>query len=490
VYEGLTQDQRRNPHALPTNQLHAVLRYLRAKNTLGNGNQAARNKAAYAAFKNGNGNLDTLSENDRNAVLRHLNTLGGSNDVLNQVRHSRANNANGNDEFPAFTKWKPRIGGNGIVVNANTKQYKAYFAGKGFANHGNVMPIRLRALYAVRTAVFKKKGSVCDANQNASFEFLRAARATPGCVTPNGYNGFVVNVNGTHVELSQLKKQWLGRIGSVPMYVRIIPAAKEEEIVRMHTLSRLASCNKVPNFPMMYGAATCGARKNYFVTLSEAFHGTLAAWMKRRHAVQDYVSALAQLLMALATMHGQKLVHAALTPENVVFMAFPQSAAWWQYRVADRDVFIRKTGFLFALNGFSNGQVFDDQTPPHMSPACDVMALLRMFAKSTVPKEVRAAMSKLAVLQRAQAMDAAAFVRNREVLAVLQRLASMAVSTGPVNGVAAIDKFDVLPRSYTPYEGGMSCAQPRKSQGVLAQAVQTYRHIARDMQSALTAARF
>lgn len=352
-----------------------------------------------------------------------------------------------------------------------------------FDDAAAIPKIRLIPFIRVQHNVFGKRDPyrrLCfPEDNNANYKFILAAEATAGCIRGNTIEVSLLDSSNNpyrqtdielHGRVPKARHVLKASFDKTPMYARLVPFEQEEELVRMQRLTQMVLCNAIPHFPITYGALKCEkgqgctgghcarharSRKGYYIALTEAFHGSLRQWLKSSHPPRAIVSALAQVLMALAVLHGRRIAHGAIDPDNIVFLRFQPKVGdgWWQYRIGDRDVFIRKAGYLFALNNFSKSLTFggNKQNQPH----CEVIALLGMFMPRS-NRPLRKMLRALIAFAKKRRHDAAMFLRSPEVLREFQNYASTVVSTTP-KATSALDKFDVLPRDYTPYRGKGDC---------------------------------
>lgn len=326
--------------------------------------------------------------------------------------------------------------------NAKDVPYMRIFAYNGFQ----------RGLFGVR----HPHKQLCETRaSNVNFALLmQADRSQPACI-----RGTTLTVNGKGIRLlgrvRGAQRVWRGMFGNNPLFIRMVPFQNEQELVNMQRFSHLVVCNSIPHFPITYGAVKCtrGGRR-YFLVLAEPFHGTMRqlarAYGAKSNQPSVMISAFVQLMMALGVLHGRNIRHGAITPDNVVYFKFPVHPGWWVYRIGEKDLFVRKFGVLFALNNFGKSQEFTNNG--RVEPHCEVMQLIAMFS-SRLPRALARGLAKVAKTEK---LDAAMFIRHPEVVRMLKG-AGGAVFTDVIQKTDPLDRFDVLPKGYTPRTGTGNC---------------------------------
>lgn len=410
--------------------------------------------------------------------------------------NSNSYNNNNADNLMKINMRAPRVSsGNGPMnysgVGDEFKNYQKTFKNKfnkptytydpsvAYASSNRVTRLRYYAHKEVATRLFGNTAQdVCASrsNRNAAYKFV--TQTPQACIKQSAdARSFRLQLGQGRPKVVLLKRQvgtnvMAAVFRGIPMYARLIPITHEEEVFRMHKFTQMVLCNAVPHFPIMYGAVRCkrndvcgrqpcpkrarGSRA-YYLTLTEAFHGTLRQWMATDRSPLSYASAIAQLLVALSVLHGNRVRHGGLTPDNVVFLNINEGKGWWQYRLGDKDIYVRKHESLFALNNFSNSAMFGEINAPRLQPHCEVVAMLQMFlAGRKVPRIVRAHVQRLVQFATREKLDAPMFLRSRMVLGTLQNLASEAVAE-ETRTTNAYDRFDILPKTYKPYRGVAKC---------------------------------
>ena len=413
--------------------------------------------------------------------------------IPNQNSNKNSNNNNEINNLMRISMRAPRVSSGNIPTNyANARyqeefdKYRKKFSAKfknqsydpnvGYASSDTVTRLRYYAHHKVASQLFGHTArDVCTSRSNSNAAYKFVTRTPQACITqtPEAQSlrlrvgNKVVTLRrqmGTNVMAAVFK--------GIPMYARLIPITHEEEVFRMHKFTQMVLCNAVPHFPIMYGAVRCkrndvcgqgpcpkrarGSRE-YYLTLTEAFHGTLRQWLATDRSPLSYASAIAQLLVALSVLHGNRVRHGGLTPDNVVFFNVNKGKGWWQYRLGEKDIYIRKHESMFALNNFSNSALFGEINTPRLQPHCEVVAMLEMFlAGRKVPLVVRTHVRRLIEFAAREKLDAPMFLRSRAVLGTLQNLASEAVAE-ETRTTNSYDRFDILPTTYKPYRGVAKC---------------------------------
>ena len=370
-----------------------------------------------------------------------------------------------------FTKYRSKFS------QAFIKPSYAYDPNVKYESSNAITRLRYLAHDTVASSLFghTAQKDICTSRSDSNAAYKFVTNVPQACIQPMANaRSFKVKIGGKAVTLRrQVGSNVFAAIANnIPMYARLIPITHEEEVFRMHKLTQMVLCNSVPHFPIMYGAVRCrrngktvgktgpqrarGSRE-YYLTLTEAFHGTLRQWLATERSPLSYASAIAQLLVALSVLHGRRIRHGGLTPDNVVFFNVMRGKGWWQYRLGDKDIFIRKHESMFALNNFSNSALFGEISSPRLQPHCEVVALLEMFAMGrNVPAIVRTHVRQLIEFAAREKLDAPMFLRSRAVLGTLQNLAGEAVAEETRN-TNSYDKFDILPSKYKPYRGVAKC---------------------------------
>lgn len=255
------------------------------------------------------------------------------------------------------------------------------------------------------------------------------------------------------------RRVWECRIDGIPCFARQIRLSRSEELFRMQAYSRLAICNAIPHFPVLYATVRCGqGKRGYYLAFTEAFHSSLRAWFKVETSRESakVMPALAQIMMALAVLHGRNMRHGSLSPDNIVLFRYPAQKGWWMYRIGDRDIYIRKSGTLFALNNFAKSEEFGNNNV-RLEPHCEVIALLDMFRRH-MRRKVYLGMVNIAQEGK---MDAAMFMRDPRVMRLFNSYASLVV-TDKSQTTDPMDRFDVLLPEYKPRQGTGNCRKPRR----------------------------
>lgn len=407
----------------------------------GSNNGAANNGAA------NNGAVNTINNNNA-AALSTANNIAGRVSGTPTTTRTPAFNT------PPFTGAGPGSG--------NARQFHGqWWAPANDRKHATTVDaltqIRTQTYTAIRRSLFKNAG----ANNSANAILIRAD-ATEGCMRGN-----TLVINGRQIDL--LKRQgrgntWLARFNNIPMYVRRVPLQNEDELVRLHDNTRLARTG-LPFFPLTYGAARCGKRggRGYYVVLTEAFHSTLRRWVREPRQPSEFVSALAQVLIALAAIHGRGLVHGALTPDNIVFTQFPRAGGWWDFKVGSTHMDVKQSKALFALNNMGKSAVWN--SGPSSAPPCEVRDVLRMFATAKVSTDVRRRVVALYKLAAGEPMDAPTFLQNAEVKTLLRGISSVGISIGARVANSRPGLVEVVPATYVPYDGPVACNRAKQGRG-------------------------
>lgn len=260
------------------------------------------------------------------------------------------------------------------------------------------------------------------------------------------------------------KPVWLAKykvpdVGWVGISVRAVSLAKEAELVHMYAV---AQSHGVPFFPRMYGAARCNhpgnPRKGYYVVLSEAFHGDLAQWIKTARQPSEVGSALAQVMVALALLHGRKVLHGPIGPNSIKFVQYPRSTAKWHFKVVGTHVAIKQSYALFALNNLSNSRTWTTKTA--RAPPCEVLDVLSMFSrvKTHDSGETRRAIKGMMQIAHDEQLDAPSFLENEDIHEFMTEISGGAVSFGRGDHSGAVE---VVPPGYTKFDGDVQCKQKR-----------------------------
>lgn len=251
----------------------------------------------------------------------------------------------------------------------------------------------------------------------------------------------------------------LGVIAWLPLIVRFLQAGDQQSARAAHVFSRLAVCNRMPHFPVVYGVgmATRSTGKKAIMVVQEAVHGTLSDWLRDKSPSVPMVAlALTQVLLALAAVHGRGMQHGALTASSVQFLrsrhASAKAGQWSQYRVGNRDIYLVRSGDLFLLDTLAPSiRRRVGPTARH----CEVAQVIRMFRSALVAGGAGGQYKQLMAMVSRNRPDAVMFLHNPETVALLQSLSARLVTMGSGKKVAVgrAYAFDVVPKGYKPYTG-------------------------------------
>lgn len=261
-------------------------------------------------------------------------------------------------------------------------------------------------------------------------------------------------------------KVWAAQWQKVPMVVRAINRRDESALMAMQEMSIEVACNRMPHFPLLYGAVT-DPKSGHYIALFEAFYGSVRQWRKTRPGSGDLVSALVQILLALAYLHGRRRTHGAVSHNNVVYLNTGRGNSQTKrslYRVGNRDILLATQGKLFALSNFRETGAYANRAAPH----CEVLKALNLFYEPSLGSDrFNRALRALAVIVRRDKPDAAMFLHNAQVMAILHALAPEVVKSEPASAnaaetVAPQSRYNVLPPDYKPFRGQTACPRGRE----------------------------
>lgn len=428
------------------------------------------------------------------AVRRTLfNRLGNKNNANN----NNANNANNNYNARQGERFAlgNTIGAQNAWHNEDLdklkREYRRYTSKVGqffdanqstqlaLGTASQIPKLRLKTYIRLQRWVFEQYrfDQLCKSDADHDWAFLRVADSLKARVHQT-YVEFVNSDNygngasnsRRHITLRGRepgsKNVWRAVWGAnnLPMYMRFIRADGEQELLRAHQMSRLVLCRGFPHFPILYGAARITNKGTpYYLAFTEAFNGNLAQWLRQKgRSPREIGGALVQVLMALAVLHGRKIAHAALTPANIVYLNTTLAdAGWWQYRIGNRDVYVRKSGSMFALNNMNHSTALGTENT-RSQPHCEVVTVLKMFAGGRGDVKRNAMLKALIEHARRTRPDAAMFLWNTAVTRLLENYCDAVQTTAKTTG--KLDKFDVLPAGYKPYRARGECkVQPQGS---------------------------
>lgn len=317
-----------------------------------------------------------------------------------------------------------------------------------------LMATRHEVCLRVRRALFPKRVGNGVANS-----ILINADAVQAHIT---YGTLVVG--GRRLSLTPVGvkgRTWLTRIqggdGNVGMYVRRVPYANEDELLRQAKLSSLG----IPFLPFTYGAGHW--KTKYFVVLTEAFSMNMGTWIRQGCQTSSAISGLLQMLIALAAMHGQGIVHRRVKASNVMCTKHTRAGEWWHFNLGTTRVMVKQGNTLFVLNNMGDStDVNANNADEPQGPPCDVMDLLRLFAPCVVP-EKRKILKGLYDLVKAEGMDAPTLLMSPEGKKLIRRLSPSMVQIGVTvpNAYSNTQVQNVIPTSYKPFKGTANC--PRRS---------------------------
>ena len=202
-------------------------------------------------------------------------------------------------------------------------------------------------------------------------------------------------------------------------------------------------------------------------------HGSLVTWLKAKRARpwQEVAHAVTQGLLALAVLHGERIVHGALTPDNIVLMNVePGSGAYWHYQVGNRAIYVRKARHVFALNNFSK-TVDYGQENVRQQPHCEVGQVLRMFMVPSYDRAILLRLKRLARIATDTRPDAGMFLWDPDVGNILRGnyvgIPQVKRDADALAGNSnAADRFDVLPAGYRPHTGDGDCKTGSRTNGL------------------------
>ena len=264
-------------------------------------------------------------------------------------------------------------------------------------------------------------------NANGKAEsILIEADAAHACIKKNTL--FVTQPRGAIKEV-KLKNMgpntWKYSNGKIEFFVRRMRFSSEEQLVNM---VELANTRNIPFFAKVLGAARC--QRKYYVVFTEAFDMTLKQWFNHeRDEVQpsEFVSALLQIMVALAAVHSQNLVHGAISSSTIVVKpSLQRRITSWKMLVGNTLLSIKKTTATFALNNLVRAKAFASKQSVR-PPPCEVRDVLRLFASGRgVNSDLYMGMRVLYKLARRGNMDAPTFLQDPEVLHVLTSMSSLA----------------------------------------------------------------
>jgi hypothetical protein len=161
-------------------------------------------------------------------------------------------------------------------------------------------------------------------------------------------------------------------------------------------------------------------------------------------------------------LHAHGMMHGRVEADNVVYFKYPNSGKWWAYRIGNKDVYIRKSGHLFALNNYS--QTTETNANSHLEPHCEIVQVLDLFDDPDDPDR-RAFLNTLKTIAQDEKPDAAMFMRNAAVLRAFKRYSSLSIDVVAANAernhrTRQMDRFDILPKGYQPFSGSGDCTKP------------------------------
>lgn len=487
------------------------------QNAAGAGNNGAK-KPVSPLVNNGAKNpfLDLVNNGAKNPFLNNLNSARGRMGAVNNrnalrlvanriakgeyvptmnerlrmkelgipVQRGNTNNTN-NTSDDNFVMTQPLTANNTLpAVNALKRESKTHHNGNGngkaFTSHEVVRKVRVGTWLRVQSKVFglpaTSRNTLCG-GANTAWEFLHHVKTVAGTVRNKKTLEIVIEKKNktvsTEVELGSIIKGMpttqQGKLSmdtsQVPVLVKRIPLDQEEELLRMHRLSKRVLCTSFPNFPVLYGAVV--TKKSGYLALIEAPNGSLATWLlaKSSRSWGEVTNALTQVLLALAALHGDRIAHGAVSPANVGHLDFKHAkAAWWMYRVGDKDVFVRKDQSVFMLMNFGASGTFGEGNV-RQQPHCEVAAVIRMFMKPFLGRNALLRMQQLLKIALSTKADAPMFLWNPKVGALLSneyvRFPRVRAEIKELEGMVGVgDKFNVVPPGYKPHTGKGICTKP------------------------------
>jgi serine/threonine protein kinase len=300
---------------------------------------------------------------------------------------------------------------------------------------------------------------------------------------------------------------WKATVAGVEFFVKRMRFSSEDQLVSM---VELANTLHIPFFARVLAAARC--KSKYYVVFTEAFDMTLKQWLNQpdRTEVQpsEYVSALLQIMVALAAVHSQNLVHGAIKTSNIVVKpSFQRRIGTWKMLVGHTLLNIKKTTATFALNNLVRAKTFESKRSVR-PPPCEVRDVLRIFASGRgIISKLYKGTRVLYMLARRGNMDAPTFLQDPEVLKVLKDMSGLAFTYTPEVSNANIKNLvrpntannanvnrnnnqndtyatEVVSQGYHPYDGTADCS--KKGSGLPTSS--TLRMMARDAKHRLNIA--
>ena len=302
-------------------------------------------------------------------------------------------------------------------------------------------------------------------------DILIQADKAHACIRKTGRTSAdLIVTTGGRVQTQINAMKWMGpntwkafdRKSRREFFVRRMRFSGEDELVAM---VELANTTDIPFFTRVLAAARC--KRKYYVVFTQAFDMTLKQWfnMPDRKGVQpsEYVSSLLQIMVALAAVHSQNLVHGAIKASNIVVKPSPERRkSRWNMLVGGTLLEISQTTGTFALNNLVRAKAFESRRTVR-PPPCEVRDVLRIFASGRgVSSELYNGTKVLYMLARRGQMDAPTFLQDPEVLQQLQEMSRLALRVNPrTNSSNSRNNppVQVLHTGYRPYEGIADCSK-------------------------------
>lgn len=268
---------------------------------------------------------------------------------------------------------------------------------------------QLRLRMRVRTLIqpFARKNPADPKNRMRTYDVAKTyLDKTKKCLTWDGVTkrllmGDVIDLTqriGTPskygiVYLSQGKG--MGRLIKVACKLMAINKSNRDEIAILDKVSHEVTDNNFMNFPMMYASIECDKpvctrrtpecpsdvlKRKYFVVFNELADGDLKQWLHidSPHTVDEYLSALFQIYMALAKLGSMNYVHNDMHWGNALYHQVP-AGGWWWYRVAGTDYYIRNTGQMWVIWDFGMVKRTRGQHANGFYPKTDFYRIIHAF---------------------------------------------------------------------------------------------------------------
>ena len=481
----------RHPNGVKRNTPNLARRNSNNPNNLNSKQRAMLNSLEGGAAKGSNGGLPSLASMMGMGVGvngSYTNNKNGSFRFANSIRHANAPTGNLNsNQYGDMLRH--------MVVTCNHYRAGSLNVDFHFANNETLRQARVALYKAVQENLFEKLdvlrkmcGDGVSSDDSAYKMLMRMGRITgeeklPQQSAGNGKNGARKAVGALSVTLlpknagktkgvlkgtAQLfpypaslgqPNARLGVLDWTPLIVRFLEAGDQMSGRAAHVFSRLAVCNRLPNFPMVYGVgmATRSNGKKAIMVMQEAVHGTLSDWLRDKSPHVSMVAlAMTQVLLALAAVHGRGMQHGGLSASSVQFLrsrrASTKVGQWSQYRVGNRDIYLTRTGDHFMLDLLTPS--IRRRVGPN-ARHCEVAQVIRMFKSALVAGGAGEQYKQLMAMVTRNRPDAVMFLHNPETVELLQSLSARLVMMGSGKKVTVgrAYAFDVVPQGYKPYTG-------------------------------------